>query len=272
LIPASAALITGKRAVVYVEIPSDEEPVFEGRVVELGPRAGDFYIVRSGVEEGEQIVTNGAFKIDSELQIQAQPSMMSPEDGPAMAGHNHGPADQPRRIERAAPVVYQVGTANRLADGDVAREALSLVYDAYFGIQMALADDDNEKAVAGFETLRVVLSNVEMSRFEGEAHERWMDLSGKLSSVAQTGAGASNIEAARDAFYHLSQTAIELHDTFGHAPDRSYYLTFCPMARDNKGAYWLQTVDTVYNSFYGDAMLRCGEIKQTLSSSDGTAE
>jgi Cu(I)/Ag(I) efflux system membrane fusion protein len=37
------------------------------------------------------------------------------------------------------------------------------------------------------------------------------------------------------------------------------------MARDNQGAYWLQTVDTVYNSFYGEMMLRCGEIKEKLS-------
>jgi Cu(I)/Ag(I) efflux system membrane fusion protein len=39
LIPASAPLITGKRAIVYVEIPNDEGPLFEGRDVELGPRA-----------------------------------------------------------------------------------------------------------------------------------------------------------------------------------------------------------------------------------------
>jgi Cu(I)/Ag(I) efflux system membrane fusion protein len=54
-----------------------------------------------------------------------------------------------------------------------------------------------------------------------------------------------------------------MQESFGHA-DRNYYLTFCPMARDNKGAYWLQTVDTVYNSFYGASMLRCGEIKTPL--------
>jgi hypothetical protein len=36
------------------------------------------------------------------------------------------------------------------------------------------------------------------------------------------------------------------------------------MAFDNNGAYWLQTVDTVYNSFYGASMLRCGLIKESL--------
>ena len=60
----------------------------------------------------------------------------------------------------------------------------------------------------------------------------------------------------------------QLHDAFGHDEDRNYFLTYCPMANGNKGAYWLQTVDTVYNSFYGAAMLRCGEIKKPLAAHD----
>jgi Cu(I)/Ag(I) efflux system membrane fusion protein len=77
LIPVTAALKTGKRAVVYVEIPDQEKPTYEGREVLLGPRLGDFYIVNNGLEEGERVVTRGAFKLDAELQIQAKPSMMS---------------------------------------------------------------------------------------------------------------------------------------------------------------------------------------------------
>ena len=79
VIPASAVLITGKRAVVYVSIDNKDKPTFEGREVILGPRAGNFYIVKSGIQEGEKVVTKGAFKIDAEMQIQAKPSMMSPD-------------------------------------------------------------------------------------------------------------------------------------------------------------------------------------------------
>jgi len=77
LIPITAALKTGKRAVVYVEIPDQEKPTYEGREVQLGMRLGDFYIVKSGLKEGEHVVTRGAFKLDAELQIRAKPSMMS---------------------------------------------------------------------------------------------------------------------------------------------------------------------------------------------------
>ena len=77
VVPASAPLITGRRAIVYVQVPDTEKPTYEGREVVLGPRAGDYYIVQSGLAEGEIVVTNGNFKIDSALQIQAKPSMMS---------------------------------------------------------------------------------------------------------------------------------------------------------------------------------------------------
>jgi Cu(I)/Ag(I) efflux system membrane fusion protein len=88
VIPASAPLITGKRAVVYVQLPKTEAPTYEGREVVLGPRAGDYYLVKEGLAEGEIVVTNGNFKIDSALQIQAKPSMMSPE-GSKMTGEHY---------------------------------------------------------------------------------------------------------------------------------------------------------------------------------------
>ncbi len=79
IIPKTAPLITGKRAVVYVAVPNTERPSFEGREIVLGPRAGDYYLVTSGLEPDERVVTHGTFKIDSALQVMAKPSMMDPE-------------------------------------------------------------------------------------------------------------------------------------------------------------------------------------------------
>jgi Cu(I)/Ag(I) efflux system membrane fusion protein len=77
VIPASAALVTGKRAIVYVQLP---EGVFEGRQVRLGPKAGHHYIVLDGLKKGDIVVTHGAFKVDSSLQLKAKRSMMSPDE------------------------------------------------------------------------------------------------------------------------------------------------------------------------------------------------
>jgi membrane fusion protein, copper/silver efflux system len=86
VIPESAPLITGNRAVVYVEVPG-KAGTYEGRQVVLGPRASDYYVVQRGLKEGEKVVVNGNFKIDSAVQILAKPSMMEPAAGGAMTMH-----------------------------------------------------------------------------------------------------------------------------------------------------------------------------------------
>ena len=43
----------------------------------LGPRAKGYYVVRQGLQEGEKVVVNGNFKIDSAIQILAGTSMMN---------------------------------------------------------------------------------------------------------------------------------------------------------------------------------------------------
>ncbi|MDQ8185498.1 efflux RND transporter periplasmic adaptor subunit [Pelagicoccus sp. SDUM812002] len=116
VIPASSVLRTGKRAVVYIEKPNTSRPTFEGREIELGPRAGDVFLVSSGLNEGDRVVTQGAFKIDSALQIQAKPSMMNP----IPASVNAEPAD--------------IDT--------LAAESVAAALPSYLELQTALAADD----------------------------------------------------------------------------------------------------------------------------------
>ena len=78
LIPRTAALWTGKRAVVYVKIPDRPRPTFRYREIVLGPSAGEWYVVKEGLQEGEEIAVNGVFKIDAASQLAGKSSMMNP--------------------------------------------------------------------------------------------------------------------------------------------------------------------------------------------------
>ena len=42
------------------------------------------------------------------------------------------------------------------------------------------------------------------------------------------------------------------------------YIQKCPMANNNKGAIWLSTDEEIRNPYYGDAMLTCGSVIDTL--------
>ncbi|UCF05466.1 MAG: efflux RND transporter periplasmic adaptor subunit [bacterium] len=280
VIPASAPLLTGTRAVVYVRVPGAAEPVFEGREVGLGPRADEHYLVKWGLHEGELVVINGAFKIDSELQIRAKPSMMNPESGTSgsLHQHDHGASRPRKQVEE--PETHHHGIhaekkrqqeeherhrAGEMGIGHAVPKVLTQLYSTYFDIQMALADDNHGKATEGYKKLIDTLKDIDMNLFKGDAHTRWMKLSDRIDKTASTGASAGDIGSSREAFRLLSEAMIELHDSFGHEDDRNYYLAFCPMTDGGKGAYWLQPVDTVYNSFYGASMLRCGSIEKKLA-------
>ncbi len=90
LIPKTSVLWTGKRAVVYVKSPDSENASFLYREIVLGPEAGDSYIVKEGLAEGEEIAVNGVFRIDAAAQLEGKPSMMNPGGGAGSMGSMPG--------------------------------------------------------------------------------------------------------------------------------------------------------------------------------------
>jgi len=87
VIPKSSVLWTGKRSIVYVKQPNTQSPAFMLHEVVLGPSLGDSYVVLSGVNEGDEIVTNGAFTIDASAQLEGKRSMMNAEASRPVTGH-----------------------------------------------------------------------------------------------------------------------------------------------------------------------------------------
>jgi len=77
VIPRSAVLWTGKRSVVYVKQSDSDELNFKMREIEIGPMLGNSYVVISGLEEGEEIVSDGTFSVDAAAQLEGKPSMMN---------------------------------------------------------------------------------------------------------------------------------------------------------------------------------------------------
>lgn len=94
IIPKSAILWTGKRSIVYIKQPDIESAAFLLREVTLGPSLGDSYVILSGLSEGEEVVTNGAFVIDASAQLEGKKSMMNDHAGTSSTGsHAHHGAE-----------------------------------------------------------------------------------------------------------------------------------------------------------------------------------
>ena len=66
-VPVPAVLPTGKHNIVFVD---KGEGKLEPRFTELGRKYGDFYEVKSGLNETERVVTSANFLIDAEAKVQ----------------------------------------------------------------------------------------------------------------------------------------------------------------------------------------------------------
>lgn len=137
VIPKSAVLWTGKRSIVYVKQPNTSTPAFRLREIILGPSLGDQYVIMSGLENGEEIVTNGAFTVDASAQLEGKVSMMNNDGSTVQTGHQHGNVEDSgdkthdmlkvsgncemckSRIEKAAKGVKGVISANWDVDAKV---------------------------------------------------------------------------------------------------------------------------------------------------------
>ncbi len=62
---------------------------------------------------------------------------------------------------------------------------------------------------------------------------------------------------------YCSVQVIILEEHYGHIETGNHYLAYCPMAFNDKGAYWLQIEEPISNPYFGASMLRCGEIRET---------
>jgi multidrug efflux pump subunit AcrA (membrane-fusion protein) len=87
-IPRSAVIEAGRNRIVYVE---SAPGVYDMRAVTLGPLAGEFYPVLGGLQEGDKIVTVGAFLIDSENRLNPMPIASANEtsSAPSAPAHQH---------------------------------------------------------------------------------------------------------------------------------------------------------------------------------------
>lgn len=263
LVPASAVLKTGQRALVYIKIPGTDEPTFEAREIRIGARAGDYYLVQDGVKEGEEVVTNGNFKIDAAMQIAAKKSMMNPEGGISSAGHQHHPAT-PQNIPPKKETPDRNQDHSHIDATADFRSALAPLYHTYLNIQQALADDRFDTARDEALRLQAIAAKTDQLADQLLAkgtRSDWRRQHRVLQEATEHAHHWNNIAQIRQSFESLSEMMIELAEHFGNSGADTLYQAYCPMAFDNRGARWLQTGRTIDNPYFGAQMRHCGEIQ-----------
>ncbi|HEX3006515.1 MAG TPA: efflux RND transporter periplasmic adaptor subunit, partial [Bacteroidales bacterium] len=253
IIPSSAVLWTGKRSIVYVKSPESDDPLFKLREIEIGPMLGNSYVVLSGLEEGEEIVTQGAFNVDAAAQLEGKPSMMNTSGDDSLHAHNHNEI-----------ITDQDGQPVPQANQNSAfQKQLSAIFDKYIVLKDAFVQSSAPTIKDAAIKVRQSIAKTDMTLLAGNAHKQWMDNSNKLAGILKKIESADTLEEQRRAFVDLNSVFYKTVKAFGLSGKTVYY-QFCPMANNDKGAYWLSTSEPIRNPYFGDAMLTCGENKETL--------
>jgi hypothetical protein len=85
----------------------------------------------------------------------------------------------------------------------------------------------------------------------------------KALNEAQMVANANNMDEQRRMFASLSNEMVTLIKG-AKLSMGSIYVDYCPMANNNSGAYWLSNDVAIANPYFGDKMLKCGSVKETI--------
>ncbi|HLW18992.1 MAG TPA: efflux RND transporter periplasmic adaptor subunit, partial [Cyclobacteriaceae bacterium] len=228
-IPKSAVLWTGENSVVYVQVGDREHPAFEMREVDLGAAFDDRITVRSGLNRGEEVVSNGAFAVDAAAQLSGHYSMMN------------------------RPVTLEVSSSFM--------QGFDQLMTFYFDLKDQLVSSNGRNAALSAASLHKAHQQINENELDKKGQQLWEEISHPLIESASQIAQSNDLEVQRSQFQTLSDQMILLLEKVG--TEKPVYKQYCPMADQDKGAFWLSKEKEVRNPYFGDAMLTCGEVKET---------
>lgn len=242
MIPTTAILWTGKRSVVYLKTNPDE-PIFKMKEITIGKQLGNLYEVIDGLENGDEIVTNGTFTVDASAQLQGKKSMMNKEGGKTMTGHEGHIMD--KKIEKTT------------FDTSV-EKSFQPVIEAYIDLKDAFIKSDISLASNKSEAFRKALDAISVRERE-QAHNYWSILHKTSKGINES----VDLVHQRKQFQIISDKLIEMVRSFEKVNSK-LFVQFCPMADNDNGAYWLSKEEQVLNPYFGDKMLKCGSVKEVI--------
>ena len=224
--------------------------VFKAQMVTTGLENFNKVEITSGLEEGDSIVVTGAYLLYSEIVLK--------KGANPMAGHNHG----------QAKMVSQKTSHSQDMDITVSvnpefPKQLGALLAPYLKVKDAFVSSDPKAASENIRDVASSLEKVDMSLLKGETHMKWMAQLNRLQESIKLIQVSNDIEIQRASFAQLSDALHMSFKIFGVEGLHAYY-QYCPMAFDNKGAFWISDDEEISNPYFGEKMLRCGETKETL--------
>ncbi|MEP2774009.1 MAG: DUF3347 domain-containing protein [Fulvivirga sp.] len=155
----------------------------------------------------------------------------------AFAQHDHGNHDDKKEMGQEMEPMFK-------------DKGLGVAYGHYILLKETLVASQTNEAKKAATKLEESLEEVGKSQ--------------KAKTEAAKVVSATTLDGLRKAFASLSNEMTSLVKS-GKLTMGEVYLEYCPMANNNAGAYWLSNQKEIKNPYFGDKMLKCGSVKETIN-------
>lgn len=165
---------------------------------------------------------------------------------PSTANHQHADAAQKPVVAESKNTASAALTSTTITLKD---PNLDAVYQQYQVLTKALVVEDVNTAKTAALAIETGAREIKGGALMGRA-------AAEISST-------SDIKEQRLAFARLNEDLIKLLKDTG-LDQGKLYVAHCPMALDDQGASWVSTSKEIKNPYFGDSMLTCGSVTETL--------
>lgn len=150
---------------------------------------------------------------------------------------------------------------------DVFKQSFTQLLNAYSNLKDALVLSDTGKASAAALALRAAADSLKVNEIKGDStgviKETASSFTSTITGSALALAAEKDLKGKRKEFEMIADAMWSLTRTVRYSSQKVYW-QFCPMAFDNKGAYWMSYEREIKNPYFGSEMLNCGSVEDSL--------
>ena len=144
-------------------------------------------------------------------------------------------------------------------------DSLGSTLATYYRLSDALVQADSTVANRAAADLKLQVDSLPVSLLQMDSTHlaNISGITGSISAELTGFEGETGLEGKREAFQMVSDMLFDLVKNTG-LKGHTIYHQYCPMAFDDKGAYWLSDKPGIQNPYFGHKMLTCGETRDSL--------
>lgn len=170
-----------------------------------------------------------------------------------------GKEEKPHEKPKPLSIAENTGTFN---------ESYAQLLQAYYAVKDALVASDTAKATAAAHQLLLASDSLKVNEIQGDTSgmikETAKSFTANLSTTAKVLADSKTLDDKRKQFEMIADAIWSLTRTVKYSGEKVYW-QYCPMAFNDKGAYWMSNDTVIRNPYFGDEMLHCGSTEDSLN-------